>query len=52
MLPVFMEIAVHRNFLFDARCGAKDFFEKQKTPAVWRVFQSVEKVQPVLGFFI
>ena len=33
-----MEIAVHRNFLFDARCGAKDFFEKQKTPAEWRVF--------------
>jgi len=28
MLPVFMGIAAHRNFLFDARCGAKDFFDK------------------------
>ena len=28
MLPVFMEIAVYRNFLFYARCGAKDFFDK------------------------
>ena len=28
MLPVFMEIAVYRNFLFDTRCGAKDFFDK------------------------
>ena len=23
-----MEIAVYRNFLFYARCGAKDFFDK------------------------
>ena len=30
MLPVFMEIAVYRNFLFYARCGAKDFFDKLK----------------------
>ena len=30
MLPVFMEIAAHRNFLFYTRCGAKDFFDKLK----------------------
>ena len=25
-----MKIAVYRNFLFYARCGAKDFFDKLK----------------------
>ena len=32
MLPVFMKIAAHRNFLFDARSGAKVFFDKLKRP--------------------
>ncbi len=30
MSRVFMKIAVYRNFLFDARCGAEDFFDKIK----------------------
>ena len=29
-----MEIAASRNFLFDARCGAKDFFDKLKGKAI------------------
>ena len=38
MLPVFMEIAVYRNFLFYARCGAKDFFDKLSPAAMRRGF--------------
>ena len=30
VLPVFMKITGNRNFLFYARCGAKDFFDKLK----------------------
>ena len=33
-----MEIAVYRNFLFDTRCGAKDFSGKLKAPETGALF--------------
>ena len=39
--PGFMEIAAHRNFLFYARCGAKDFFDKLKRLHLQRFLFSV-----------
>ena len=33
-----IEFAARRNFLFDARCGAKDFFDKLKGPLGKRSF--------------
>ena len=34
MLPVFIEIAARRNFLFHARCGAKNFFDSRNRPGI------------------
>ena len=43
MLSVFMEIATCCNFLFDARCGAMDFFDKLRDAFRRLFFENVEK---------
>ena len=42
MLPVFMKIATCCNFLFYARCGAKDFFDKLGQPLLGAAFLHAE----------
>ena len=43
MSQVFMIISVYRNFLFHARCGAMDFFDKLRDAFRRLFFENVEK---------
>ena len=48
MSQVFMIISVYRNFLFHARCGAMDFFDRlstgTKVPLLSLIYLPKEKI--------